>query len=43
MMKPFDQMISSAGHSRTGMPRTVSGTLCVNHSSSTTAMPLPEL
>ena len=43
MMKPFDQIISSAGISSTGMPSTVSSTACSNHSSSTYATPLPEL
>jgi hypothetical protein len=43
MMKPFDQIISSAGISRAGTPSTVSRTACSNHASSTVATPLPEL
>ncbi len=37
------QIISSAGTSFTGVASTVSSTACANHSSSTSATPLPEL
>jgi hypothetical protein len=43
MMKAFDQIISSAGQSREGMPSTSSSTECSNQRSSTRAIPLPEL
>jgi hypothetical protein len=43
MMNAFDQIISSAGHSRTGHPKTTPLTAWSNHSSLTSAMPFPEL
>jgi hypothetical protein len=43
LAKAFDQIISSAGHRRSGLPSTSPVTLCWNHSSSTTATPFPEL
>ena len=43
MMKALDQIISSGGQRRTGMPSMEPGTACVNQRSSTTATPFPAL
>jgi hypothetical protein len=43
MMKALDQIISSTGMSRTSVSKTRAGTEWLNHASSTTATPLPEL